>query len=232
VPADFHRAKLALEDRGLLINAIQPGGSLGTYNALYGFQQSGQLIVRLRELDLVAEVLDEFEIPHLIHQRPIVDRSEPVCPKCRTPLDPQGEETCPACHAIFTWIETESPEVDPTGRPCKGCNYDLTGNTTDRCPECGERIEDDADTLVAAATGESLPWSPESVSPRHPPSFVLRSRAGILIVIGVALAAFTLIVIVLDLDAVVTNPLLGACWLGYLLIVVAVAFLTRRPPQA
>jgi hypothetical protein len=28
-----------------------------------------------------------------------------------------------------------------TGRSCRKCGYDLTGNVTGRCPECGQEIK-------------------------------------------------------------------------------------------
>ncbi|MCH8342618.1 MAG: hypothetical protein IH983_01375 [Planctomycetes bacterium] len=85
---------------------------------------------------------------------PIVDRAEPACPSCSTPLDPKGSASCPACGTIFQWVQIGEPSIDPTQLHCYECGYDLTGNTSDRCPECGALLPKNLDGLVAAATGD------------------------------------------------------------------------------
>ena len=96
--------------------------------------------------------------------RPIVDRGEPVCPRCSAELDVNGPELCPACGSPFRWVEIDVPDIDPTGKHCRYCYYDLTGNTSRCCPECGETIECDPCDLVEAAT-QSLEPVEEDTEP-------------------------------------------------------------------
>jgi len=59
------------------------------------------------------------------------------------------EADLPPCHlmasflilAMFTWylFRADRPAVIPPGH-CRKCGYDLTGNISGVCPECGERI--------------------------------------------------------------------------------------------
>ena len=85
--------------------------------------------------------------------RPIVDRSEPFCPQYEMELDPRGPELCPRCRRAFTWVEIDEPEIFLADQQCYRCGYDLTGNVSERCPECGTPFPRDLEALVEAATG-------------------------------------------------------------------------------
>jgi predicted Zn-ribbon and HTH transcriptional regulator len=151
-PADFHHARAALEVEGLVIRAIQPGGSLGTLGITYGGPRTGWLCIDQNSLERVEEILDELGITANINtSRPIVDRSEPNCPKCNAELDLYGRAQCPECGTLFDWVEIDVPQIDPTHLFCRECGYELTGLTGERCPECNSEIAD-VDRVVAVAT--------------------------------------------------------------------------------
>lgn len=38
-------------------------------------------------------------------------------------------------------VKMNEPRGDPEARPCPKCEYDLRGNVTGRCPECGTPVE-------------------------------------------------------------------------------------------
>ncbi|MCH8151999.1 MAG: hypothetical protein IH830_06460 [Planctomycetes bacterium] len=48
---------------------------------------------------------------------PIVDRAEPACPSCSTPLHPSAPASCPACGTIFQWVQIENEEPDAPAPP-------------------------------------------------------------------------------------------------------------------
>jgi rubrerythrin len=138
-PQQFHFARAALEKENLVSRFINPGGSMGINAEITG-DRSGWLWVRSDAADRAEEIFDDLGIVTSLGARPIVDRAEPVCPKCEHKLDVNGPETCPACNAEFDWIEVGSEPLDPTGHLCHSCGYELTGNTSGHCPECGRSV--------------------------------------------------------------------------------------------
>lgn len=54
-----------------------------------------------------------------------------------------------------------SPPADTTGLYCLNCDYDLTGLSEHRCPECGESF--DRELLHKIAAGEPLPATPYEI---------------------------------------------------------------------
>lgn len=151
-PAEFHKARAALDNAGILISSINPGGAIGPIGLVHGFSNiNGWLQIDASQAKRAEAILDELGIPNSLNARPIVDRSEPACPACAAELDPAGPEVCPNCERAFWWVDIDEPPLDPTGRACRNCGYDLTGNQMHRCPECGAPILHDADTLVEAA---------------------------------------------------------------------------------
>lgn len=108
----YQLAKAALEHNGLLANFMDPGGTLGPLtNFETGLQIPGWLWVDQTRLDRAAEILDDLGIFTSINARPIVDRSEPLCPRCGARMDTSGPEVCPACRAQFTWVDID--DADP-----------------------------------------------------------------------------------------------------------------------
>lgn len=149
----FHYAKAALEQENLVVRAIQPGGVMGAVAIEYG-SGTGWLWVDQNDLERAEELLDEMGITaHINTQRPIVDRSEPFCPKCNAELDVFGRTRCSKCATDFDWVEIETPSDNPKHSACPSCGYDLTGLKSERCPECHREVAD-LDRLVEAATGE------------------------------------------------------------------------------
>ena len=52
-----------------------------------------------------------------------------------------GIPLCLACGVSrWTYMALRWDDVQPGGRHCTSCGYDLTGNVTGRCPECGAAI--------------------------------------------------------------------------------------------
>lgn len=148
---EFHYAKAALEQENLIVRAQQPGGVFGAIAIEYG-SGTGWLWVDQNDLERAEELLDELGITaHINTHRPIVDRSEPNCPKCNAELDLYGRPQCSKCGTHFDWVEIEAPAIDPTHLLCRECGYELTGLTSDRCPECSSEIAD-VDRIVAVAT--------------------------------------------------------------------------------
>ncbi len=108
----FHRARAALERDQLLLRAIAPG--VGDAGYVYAFGSpitTGWLWVDATQLDRVEACLDEAGVASWIGNLPIVDRSEPTCPKCNFPLDPQGPDTCPECGSPFQWVDDVDLQV-------------------------------------------------------------------------------------------------------------------------
>jgi hypothetical protein len=165
----FHLAKAMLERQGLLIRSIDPGGALGIVAIAEGFAvQPGWLFVSVPDLVRVEECLDELGIMSSLSSKPIVDRSEPICPQCEESLDPMGPEICPQCATAFQWVEIDQPDVDGTGLVCPNCQYDLAGCSSKNCPECGAQSPENLEAMVAVATGERVA-GPPSLSTSPPP---------------------------------------------------------------
>lgn len=97
-----------MERERLLADWIDPGGKWGPLQPAEsgGTQVPGWISIERTDLDRAEEILDELGIPHAINTRPIVDRAEPICPKCDTTLDLDGPEQCPRCRVEFHWVET------------------------------------------------------------------------------------------------------------------------------
>jgi len=160
-PQQFHRARAGLKHRGLLIHAVEPGGAFGTAGILEGFPVTdGWLWVDPNHIDAVQECLDQSGVIWQMHALPIVDRSDPVCPKCSAALDVKSSEPCPQCGAEFQWIDVANEPIDFSGVQCQQCGYELTGNESGACPECGADAA--ASALEISPTAEvDDPWITE-----------------------------------------------------------------------
>jgi predicted RNA-binding Zn-ribbon protein involved in translation (DUF1610 family) len=103
-----------------------------------------------------ADAIQVLEDAGIFMPLPIVDRAEPNCPACLHPLDETSDKVCPSCGAGFQWVTIEEPEIDLTGMLCRHCGYELTGNVSEQCPECGEEIVHDLETFANAAVGAQV----------------------------------------------------------------------------
>lgn len=109
-PVQYHRARAALEQMGLLTQFMDPSGNAQL--ATSGRQHAGWLWVDQTRLDEAEEVLDNLGISNSINSRPIVDRREPACPECNGDLDPNGPEDCPNCGLEFMWVEIDETATE------------------------------------------------------------------------------------------------------------------------
>ena len=148
----YDRACRALVDAGLLLRRREPRADppglalgLGAWPGAVWIDKSRQREAR--------NAMIEAGVYELGSHQPIVDRSEPQCPRCGEALDPEGPSVCAACGSPFDWVSIEEPQIDTTGLLCRECGYDLTGIDEARCPECGSELP--ADLLVEAAAGEA-----------------------------------------------------------------------------
>ena len=56
------------------------------------------------------------------------------------------------------WLKHKTrPPFAPTGRYCRTCGYDLTGNVSGRCPECGVDVPPDQAVAATPPTEAPLP---------------------------------------------------------------------------
>lgn len=152
-PREFAAAAHALHTAGVRSANFDPkGGFLGMGSVLGGAATAGEIWIGTTDALRAVVTLEQAGV-HV--PMPIVDRSEPSCPRCGERLDPDGPEHCPSCGALFHWIEIEEPEIDTTELVCRTCGYDLTGNTARRCPECSALIPRNLDALVNAALAQA-----------------------------------------------------------------------------
>jgi hypothetical protein len=172
---DYECALVALRGAGCVLGQADPGGAFGALaTSLAGAVGPGRIWIDAVRRDEARALLEAAGIPVLDESRPIVARAEQVCPHCGEALDPDGPERCGVCSGEFHWVEIDEPPVDPTGLLCHGCGYDLTGNESDRCPECGAALVD-LDALVQDATGQA-PLGPGPAEPPPPGGVVSSTR--------------------------------------------------------
>ncbi|MGD8454240.1 MAG: hypothetical protein PVJ57_20700 [Phycisphaerae bacterium] len=58
--------------------------------------------------------------------------------------------------ALMSWrvyADLRWETIDNTGRYCLRCGYDLTGNVSGRCPECGRELTDDEGAANGSRVG-------------------------------------------------------------------------------
>ncbi len=113
-PSVFEQARAVLDDRGLVVHARHPNrGYQGMGSLFLGLQQPPGLIwVPVEQRDEADQALDDAGLPVPGSGRPIVDRSEPICPGCGQSLDaehpPAADGQCPTCALQFDWIDIEA----------------------------------------------------------------------------------------------------------------------------
>lgn len=137
----YHRARAALSHHGLLRGSIDPGGTLGSAAVAEGFHVAGWVWVDPDRLEEVEACLDSAGVFWQVRPVPIVDRSDPTCPSCGEKLNIDGPEECENCGDVFQWVDVANEPLDPTGLTCDNCGYELTGNASGLCPECGFSVE-------------------------------------------------------------------------------------------
>lgn len=157
-PNEFHRACAVLQESGLLVKSQMPGGRIGLSTLMYGHSgAAGTVWVPAFKGTDAERVLKEAGIEAFSPSVAIVDVSDPRCPHCCENLEPGGPSQCGQCGMPFQWIDIDEPETDPTGVLCRKCGYDLTGNTSGRCPECAALLPCDVGSLVQVANPSSGP---------------------------------------------------------------------------
>jgi predicted amidophosphoribosyltransferase len=194
-----------------LLHAAQPRATLWVAKA--GFERA-------------CDLLEAEGIATPRTQRPIQDRSEPFCPSCGEPLDPNGSSQCPRCLLEFVWVTIEEPALNRTGLTCTDCGYDLTGGIADCCPECGASLPVNADVIVSNAAREA--GFPED----HGENSSTRARQGdftisLFACIGIALLLSSLFISLEVFEGEVILSILSAV-VGIGAVILAVV-LARRP---
>ena len=62
---------------------------------------------------------------------------------------------------VLRWLPRHERWVRTAKGLCQGCGYDLTGNVSGTCPECGERVDRtvvDKASIVPSLITEKQPW--------------------------------------------------------------------------
>ena len=89
-----------------------------------------------RVFGVACHMLAALAIGVLGQDAPVIDfHSVPLTPW----LTLAGIATCNACLLLFASRLIEYRKTHPA--LCAGCGYDLTGNTSGKCPECGDPAE-------------------------------------------------------------------------------------------
>jgi len=188
----FNAAAATLADEGIEFRQVSLASPREVMNQLMGAGGStanfgaAALFVKRNDWPVAKEIIAAMR------PLPIVDRSEPICPKCSAELDLNGTEQCSRCGTEFQWVEIEEPVIDPTGRACHKCGYELTGNlAAGRCPECGAALP--ADVLANAAMTElQRAQGPPEDQPQQGRIAIPRFLDVLLLVLFVAIVAFLL----------------------------------------
>ena len=122
---EFDEAARVLKEAGISILCVDStSGHRGLGSFYSGYTNRPEIWFGQQDLKKVVTTLDNAGVATPL---PIVDRSEPNCPSCSAALDMNSDEICPACGAVFQWVEIEDAPFDPSGSYCQTCRYDLTG---------------------------------------------------------------------------------------------------------
>lgn len=100
---EFDEAARVLKEAGIYIWCVHSrAGGAGVINFFTGQTIRPVIWFGRQDLKKVIATLDDAGVATPL---PIVDRTEPVCPSCSTPLDTEGDEICPACGSVFQWVD-------------------------------------------------------------------------------------------------------------------------------
>ena len=87
----YNRAHAALNAEGLVRRKRDSGGGLGGLGIGYaGLSPQGTIWIDAERRDDAAAALAHVDLELLEPSLPIVDRAEPICPECATPLPADG----------------------------------------------------------------------------------------------------------------------------------------------
>jgi hypothetical protein len=171
----------------------------------------GVVFVKRSEFNRAAAVL-------IVHfgepPRTIVDRAEPICPACHAALDPSGPDSCANCGKLFDWVEIEPAQMESM---CLECRYDLTGNTSELCPECG-----------AAGPRDPHPMDDPHEAQHQHPLDRLSPYAAIIITI-LPLIMLAIILLAVGKDEALPVAAMAAGLAIIIAAVMAIRVLTRTP---
>jgi hypothetical protein len=61
---------------------------------------------------------------------------------------------------VFRWLPRYQRWARTTSGLCPNCGYDLTGNISKTCPECGSKVQraENQSILIPSLITESQPW--------------------------------------------------------------------------
>lgn len=148
----FDRARLVLQRSKVAFSSEDPArGMAGMAGILAGIATPAVIQIAADEFETAIGALFEANV-HV--PLPLVDCREPVCPGCGRSLPVGRSAPCEHCDQEFLWVEVDEPAVGPPAQ-CHRCGYELAGNQSGDCPECGTVIRRNLEGQVARASGEN-----------------------------------------------------------------------------
>lgn len=113
--AQFLEVLNILTDAGVVLRGFDGGSGQAFLGHIYlGTSVTREIWIGESDAERAIEALESEGIAFPL---PIVDRAEPACPSCSTPLDPSAPATCPACGTIFQWVQIENEDPDGPAPP-------------------------------------------------------------------------------------------------------------------
>ena len=107
---EFDEAVRVLAEAGIYIWCVSSHSGHPGLNSFYtGQTNRPEIWFGQQDLKKVFATLDDAGVATPL---PIVDRTEPNCPSCTAPLDPDGDESCPACGSVFQWVDFDDLSGD------------------------------------------------------------------------------------------------------------------------
>jgi hypothetical protein len=119
--AEYQRARDLLALHGLLLDSkveLEKVAEMSVIGRPINYTGTGLCFASLERWSEVCALLEPEGLLDFDDEpaRPIVDRSEPICPSCGVALDRGGPAACESCGKEFTWIDVEAlnPDENPS----------------------------------------------------------------------------------------------------------------------